>query len=349
VKTFARVRLVLAVAALLTASCSFGATAPSGEPSSGDGATGAQSTSPASTAASTTTELTRDCRPVAGDPPDRFTGADPVMEAVEISRATFPCADHVTIVPAGDPAVAAAAAYAITSGGPLLLMNGDGRVDVAAELERLEPELVTVAGAPGSDAGLLDDYETQRLPTYSSPDRGRVADPPGRVWLVSEGAGDTLHTVHVAAAAAQDLLLPVGVDDLRELHDEDLTAIRSAGEAPAVLVGDIPDGAGWQLEVIRSGRELPGGGLLLFEDVRMVALYGNPLTPVLGVLGEQDPVASVARARELAEPYGADGFGVLPAFEIIATVASSEAGGDGNYSNEMEADVIRPWVEVAGQ
>jgi hypothetical protein len=40
---------------------------------------------------------------------------------------------------------------------------------------------------------------------------------------------------------------------------------------------------------------------------------------------------------------------VVPAFEVIATVASSSAGPDRNYSTEVEAEELRPWVEAAGQ
>ena len=40
---------------------------------------------------------------------------------------------------------------------------------------------------------------------------------------------------------------------------------------------------------------------------------------------------------------------VVPAFEIIATVASSSAGPDGNYSAEADPEVLRPWVEAAGE
>ena len=40
---------------------------------------------------------------------------------------------------------------------------------------------------------------------------------------------------------------------------------------------------------------------------------------------------------------------VLLTFEIITTMASSGAGPDGNFSAEMEFDVIEPWIEVARQ
>jgi hypothetical protein len=40
---------------------------------------------------------------------------------------------------------------------------------------------------------------------------------------------------------------------------------------------------------------------------------------------------------------------VLPTFEVITTVASAGAGKDGNYSNEVDAEFLRPWVEEAGR
>ena len=116
------------------------------------------------------------------------------------------------------------------------------------------------------------------------------------------------------------------------------------------LHADLGPDAAWQLEVIRRGDELPGGGLLMFEPEharRLVAMYGHPATSQLGVLGEQDPSQGVARLRSIADGYDADGSDVLLAFEIIATVASARAGRDGDYSNETALDEIRPWITAA--
>ena len=94
--------------------------------------------------------------------------------------------------------------------------------------------------------------------------------------------------------------------------------------------------------------ELPGGGSTLFPGRRLVAIYGHPGDPNLGVLGEQPVDAAVQRAREVAADY--EGIGpelVVPAFEIIATVASSDAGSDGDFSLESSLDHLRPWVDAA--
>ncbi len=96
--------------------------------------------------------------------------------------------------------------------------------------------------------------------------------------------------------------------------------------------------------------ELPWGGRTLLAGNRLVALYGTPGEPALGVLGEQPLDASLQRARELAasyQPHTQDR--VIPTLEIIASVASSSPTANGDYSAEIDADRLRPWVEAAGK
>jgi hypothetical protein len=137
---------------------------------------------------------------------------------------------------------------------------------------------------------------------------------------------------------------------------EDPAAIRalasSAGD-PVVGLGDSlgpVDRLAPLVAVAATGVELPGGGQTLFPGRRLVALYGHPQTSALGVLGEQGPVESVERARQVAasyQPFSDEP--VLPAFELIATVASGGAGADGNYSNETPVQVLRPYVDAAAE
>lgn len=95
--------------------------------------------------------------------------------------------------------------------------------------------------------------------------------------------------------------------------------------------------------------ELPGGGREIFPARRFVALYGTPGTGALGVLGEQDLPASIERVRALAktyEPFSEEP--IQPAFEMIATVASADAGPDGAYSRPVKRDRLEEWVDGAG-
>jgi hypothetical protein len=80
----------------------------------------------------------------------------------------------------------------------------------------------------------------------------------------------------------------------------------------------------------------------------MVALYGHPQTAALGMLGEQSAAASVRRARALADEYQQlTRTRVVPAFELIATVASGSAQKDGSYSRRTPVRTLLPWVQAA--
>jgi hypothetical protein len=59
---------------------------------------------------------------------------------------------------------------------------------------------------------------------------------------------------------------------------------------------------------------------------------------------------SIIRAKELAAEYEAvDGVATIAGFDLITTVASAGAGSDGNYSEELPAGELQPWVDAAGE
>ena len=103
-----------------------------------------------------------------------------------------------------------------------------------------------------------------------------------------------------------------------------------------------------RVAVAETGAQLPGGGQVLFPMRRIVALYGSPGTPALGVLGHQDLSASIARAKAAAARYAAlSKVPVVPSFEIIATVAQASPGPSRTYSYESSVAALRPWVRAA--
>ena len=81
------------------------------------------------------------------------------------------------------------------------------------------------------------------------------------------------------------------------------------------------------------------------ERQRVVAFYGVPGTPALGTLGSG--TASQARRRLLnqARPYEQPDRHVIPAFEVLGTVAQAAAGQDGNYSAPSSLPAIREYLE----
>jgi hypothetical protein len=91
--------------------------------------------------------------------------------------------------------------------------------------------------------------------------------------------------------------------------------------------------------------ELPLGGTRIFPEHRVVAFYGAPKTDQLGILGI-GPQRAAAKLLDQASAYERGDRPVLPAFEVIATVASVHPGSDGRYRNRQSSAAIRPYLEA---
>ncbi len=122
-------------------------------------------------------------------------------------------------------------------------------------------------------------------------------------------------------------------------------AATAGGILAAVDIGPIDGPATVTRQAVRLDPPDPVGGWL--PGALYVALYGHPGSSTLGVLGEQAVGPSVERAKSVAAAYASFGRPVVPTFEIIATVASSSAGSDGDYSNEFPASKFQPWIDAA--
>jgi hypothetical protein len=69
----------------------------------------------------------------------------------------------------------------------------------------------------------------------------------------------------------------------------------------------------------------------------------------LGALGEQGPAETLDVMEPLLQAYAGDGAQVVPAFEIIASVASAGPTDDGDYSYEWPPDTFSEWIDFAGK
>src|SRR3954464_12579193 len=93
--------------------------------------------------------------------------------------------------------------------------------------------------------------------------------------------------------------------------------------------------------------ELPGGGRRLFPDRRVVAFYGNPRDDELGALGIGTPKQAARKLLRQARPYGRKSRPVLPAMELISTVATAAPGPSGLYRDHLSFAKIRSYLKAA--
>ncbi|MFT7841587.1 hypothetical protein Q5530_36090 [Saccharothrix sp. BKS2] len=281
--------------------------------------------------------------------------------AIATSAALFRSAPVVVV--AGHPDAAGAGAVAERLGAPVLLAPSGTPAPPPAtdalrrELTRLSPRAVLAVGAgvrPVAESTAGDvPVLTVDTATAELPEGLPRTDPPAPVGvtvLVDTTRDDAAAAATARAAGAR----VVGVRGADPRADPAaIEALRGAPPTAVLAVGGDfgpADRLRARLDVASRGVELPGGGQVLFPGRRLVCLYGHPGAPALGVLGEQGVDAAVARAREVAAGYEpVSDVPVVPAFEIIATVAQAAPGPDGDYSGEAPVESLRPWVEAAGR
>jgi hypothetical protein len=290
----------------------------------------------------------------------------PSMLTADLARTLFTSSPVVVVSGTAGTEVAAAAAAARNAHAPLLLTSpatAQGAIQVAVSVRALHPRAVLAAGLPAAEQrelaarlpGVKVVGSPAALPKTGTPEpasqvavlvkttRAGKADP-------SATTGASLTAVTATAAAAGRSRASALIAAGSVLGSVAVTLTTSA-PAAVVAVGarfGSPGTLASRIAVAETGRQLPGGGQVMFPGRRLVAMYGHPGTPGLGVLGQQDLPASIARARKLAAAYGPlSSAPVVPAFEIIATVAESSPGPDGTYSFETPVSELLPWVRTA--
>lgn len=319
------------------------------------GSAGAVSSSPSSTPDRPAVTLAE-----GGAPPTVLTG-EAGTTSVAASAALFTSSPVAVVAYDGgaaatdpaptDPAVIErAAAAAVELGVPFLVA---GTAELEPELDRLGASTVLVFGTPSTATGWEPVVGDRTVVPETSPDQlppfDAAADPAAAVVLTA--GTNPAHTAAAATArAAGAEVLALGTPDPRA-DPAAIAALKRQPERSVIALGEgfgTPEALGQHTQVARTAPELPGGGQTVFPGRRMVALYGHPGGGALGVLGEQDVDAAIQRAKDQAQQYQQfSSEPVVPAFEIITTVASSEAGPDGDYSSEATLEHIRPWVDAA--
>ncbi|MEJ5928209.1 MBL fold metallo-hydrolase [Corynebacterium sp. H128] len=209
--------------------------------------------------------------------------------------------------------------------------------DVAG-LDLDHPVLLNV---PGEELAPRDITAPKGFPMQSTQDGGTA--PP-----VLAGP----ETSVAAVASARAFGAPVKVLDYADprFNAESKAATVGLADKPVLALGD-EFGTSAELksriEAAQTQAEQPGGGGLVFPGRHVVALYGHPSGPALGVMGEQPPAEAAAEVqRRVAQYQEHTADPVVPAFEIIATVASGGPGADGDFSNESKPEELAPYIDA---
>ena len=285
------------------------------------------------------------------------------------ARRLLASAPVAVVTPAGATAgVAEAVAAAEDLRSPLLFApassTADEALDLATAIEDLGTRFLVPIGAPDLPAAVTEAVQIVRpsgdryasfVDSASETSAADAARGGGAVVLVRPD-DPAVELAGPAIRAAGHDVVRLQADDPRA-DRRAAQRLRRLDRPVTALVGSTgawsdvdTDALRWQAGVARAGDQLPGGGQLMFPFRILVALYGVPGSGALGVLGEQDVEASIARAEALAAAHQRfSDVPVVPAFELIATVATGGPGERGDYSRRVARGLIEEWVEAAGE
>ena len=133
------------------------------------------------------------------------------------------------------------------------------------------------------------------------------------------------------AAAVGDSAAPVAAPVVRIGAFDRMPVVRPAYVAPQAVR--------W--------RTLYDGTRTLFPGHRVVAFYGAPRAPGLGVLGDAAPDDLWPRLHRQAEPYATAHAPVMTAYELITYLATGSRGNQGNFSSRLTDRTIWHYARAA--
>ncbi|MCD6056809.1 MAG: hypothetical protein K0Q89_339 [Thermomicrobiales bacterium] len=95
---------------------------------------------------------------------------------------------------------------------------------------------------------------------------------------------------------------------------------------------------------------VPATGALL-PAYRIVTFYGHPHDPAMGIVGEREIDQLTDMLREEAANYAAadPSRPVIPALELIATVAQRVPGSDGTYILDTDTETLTTYIDYAAE
>lgn len=81
---------------------------------------------------------------------------------------------------------------------------------------------------------------------------------------------------------------------------------------------------------------------------RMIAYYGTPMGPGLGILGRHDMTTTLALLNQQAQAYRDldPCVQTVLVFHMVTTIADGYPGEDGDYNHRVPHETILPWIET---
>lgn len=180
--------------------------------------------------------------------------------------------------------------------------------------------------------------------------------PAGRGGPLMHYGGPTAEELAVESLAAQTTLVP----EETFASIEAMTQATQPTVAPAAVPTDVPVVAPTKAPTAAAApaamattpptSRTPLAGALL-PEYRIVAYYGHPHDANMGIVGEMplDELTTKLRKQAAAFEAADPSRPVVPALELIATVAQRDPGFDGTYILDTDHETLREYIDYAAE
>ncbi len=176
-----------------------------------------------------------------------------------------------------------------------------------------------------------------------------VASAPGTRYVVK--SGDTLFVI------ARDL--GVDMDVLAEANDiSDINVIEvgqvlrvpdsAAATAPARPLPVVDSSLPITERMTPAAQQAQPGSP--FYRTTWLTYYGRPGIPLMGIMGEDEPITVTTWLRAQADAYDAANgpdLGVTPAYHLVYGMATKAPGDDGMHVDYLPDDVVQKYIDAA--
>lgn len=167
--------------------------------------------------------------------------------------------------------------------------------------------------------------------------------------LLTEGSqGQALTDLHWTADSS--VLYAAQRQKSAELTVSDIWGIGPTWDDSWRIAPGFSEDPGSLMEALRERAGSSGEGPLLgplLDGRRLIAYYGTPLGPGLGILGRQGITRTLALLMEQTRVYRNldPAVETIPAFHMVTTIADDFPGPDGDYNHRVSHETVRRWVE----
>jgi hypothetical protein len=160
------------------------------------------------------------------------------------------------------------------------------------------------------------------------------------------------HAIAATEAPAAEVVDPAPAPESDDIAAPAGSAPESAAEpaAPGVSAPEFAQAPALAQANPVAVAQPPTEGALL-PGYRIVAFYGHPHDANMGIVGEHEMEELASLLRDEAANYAAadPSRPVIPAFELIATVAQRVPGADGTYILDTDHETLTSYIDYAEQ